>query len=384
MRVEIIFLRSIPLFLSSFRFVIVLFLIGLAIACKVGEVDPHQKVDHLFSSLISKNEPGVATLVIKEGQEVFKKGYGVRELRTFRPIDNHTNFRLASLTKAFTATAIMLLVREGKLAYQDRLTDIFPDFPEYGQEIKILNLLQHTSGLPDYEDLMPPCERNKPIEEVQIRDQEVLALLKKTDKGKFPPGTHWAYSNSGYVLLGLIVEKISGQSLPDFLEQRIFVPLGMKNTGAYVRGQKEIPERAFGHSKRKGQWVETDQSPTSATLGDGGIYSSLEDLAKWDEAWRGHKLFNGEEIKLALTPVKVPGRGPTEPDGNPAAYGFGWFLNPWKGHQRIWHYGETIGFRTAYQRFPDKNLTVIVLANRSDLEAISLALKVAEFYLIKD
>ena len=130
-----------------------------------------------------------------------------------------------------------------------------------------------------------------------------------------------------------------------------------------------------------GGWRETDQSPTSATLGDGGVYSSLEDLAKWDESLRRNTLLNEADLRPALEPVQVPAGPPVGPDGTPASYGFGWFLNPWKGHPRMWHYGETIGFRTAIQRFPGEKLTVVVLANRSDLDAAALALKVSDFYL---
>ncbi len=340
-----------------------------------------KQIDDMFAQLVLPQEPGAAVLVIKDGRRLFQKGYGVTDLRTFQPIDGRTNFRLASLTKQFTAASIMLLVREGKLGYEHRLTDIFPEFPEYGQAITIRHLLQHTSGLPDYEDLLPAYDQTKPVEEVQVKDRDVLALLQKTRSGKFVPGSQWAYSNSGYVLLGLVVEKVSGQPFPDFLRTRIFIPLGMTNTVAYVRNQNEVPHRAFGHTKKGDQWWETDQSPTSATLGDGGIYSSLEDLAKWDEAWRHNFLLSESEINLALTPVAVSGKGPTEPDGTPAAYGFGWFLNPWKGNKRMWHYGETRGFRTAIQRFPDGQLTVIVLANRSDLNARLLSLQVADFFL---
>ncbi len=320
-------------------------------------------------------------MVIKDGQPVFNQGYGVTDLRTFRPVGSNTNFRLASLTKAFTAAAVMLAVRDGKLRYEDRLTDIFPEFPAYGREISIRHLLQHTSGLPDYEDLLPAFDRTKPVEEVQVKDAEVLALLEKTNAGRFPPGSQWAYSNSGYVLLGLIVAKATGKPFDEFLQERIFEPLGMTQTVAYVRGKNEVPNRAFGHSKKDGRWVETDQSPTSATLGDGGVYSSVEDLAKWDKAWQAGGLLREAEINLALTPVSTPGQGPMEPDGTPAAYGFGWFLNPWKGQRRVWHYGETRGFRTALHRFPDKRLTIIILANRSDLDASSLCLRLAALFL---
>jgi len=174
------------------------------------------------------------------------------------------------------------------------------------------------------------------------------------------------------------VEKVSGRSFGDFQHDRIFVPLGMNHTIAYQRGKNEVANRAYGHTKENGAWQETDQSPTSATLGDGGIYSSLSDLAKWDAALRHHSLLSETEMRAALTPVPVP--GVHEPDGKPAAYGFGWFLNPYKGHHRMWHYGETVGFRTAIQRFTADNLTVIILCNRADLVPKNLALKVADLF----
>lgn len=364
------------------RALMILSLFFLIVMCRPEkESQPTNEIDTLFSGLISEHEPGAAVIVVKDGRVVFERGYGVTDLRTLRPIDSQTNFRLASITKQFTAAAVMLLVRDGRLRYEDSLTDIFPDFPEYGRAMTIGHLLTHTSGLADYEDLMPPYDSTIPVEQLQIKDVGVFDLLKAQEAGKFEPGSRWAYSNSGYVLLGLVVEKISGQSFSEFLRGRIFVPLGMTNTVAYERGKNKVPNRAYGHTKVDNRWQETDQSPTSATLGDGGVYSSLEDLAKWDEALRRHTLLSEKEIQPALIPVSVPGEGPTEPDGTPVTYGFGWFLNPWQGHNRMWHYGETVGFRTAIQRFTEDDLTVIVLCNRADLDARSLALKAAEFYL---
>jgi CubicO group peptidase (beta-lactamase class C family) len=325
--------------------------------------------------------PGAAVLVLKRGQPTFERGYGAADLRARRNIDQHTNFRLASVTKQFTAMAVMLLVHAGKLRYDERLTDIFPDFPEYGRAISIRNLLNHTSGIEDYEDLMSQLDPRLPVEQQQIHDEGVLDLLKKQKSTKFPAGTKWSYSNSGYVLLGLVVAKISGESFPDFLRQRIFAPLGMENTIAYVRGKNQVPNRAYGYTLENGEWKETDQSPTSATLGDGGVYSSVEDLAKWDRALRDQTLLSAREMAPAFTPVEVPRGQPTQPDGAPAAYGFGWFLNPYKGHRRMWHYGETVGFRTVIQRFPHNNLTIIVLCNRTDLNPAQLALQIADLYL---
>jgi CubicO group peptidase (beta-lactamase class C family) len=155
----------------------------------------------------------------------------------------------------------------------------------------------------------------------------------------------------------------------------------MGNTVAYQKGKDELRNRAYGHTCAEGHCKQTDQSTTSATLGDGGVYSSLDDLAKWDEALRSHTLLNEAEMRPALTLIEPPEGSPEEPDGRPADYGFGWFLNPFKGHKRMWHYGETIGFRTTIQRFPDDGLTIIILSNRSDLIPADLALKVADLYL---
>jgi CubicO group peptidase (beta-lactamase class C family) len=219
----------------------------------------------------------------------------------------------------------------------------------------------------------------------------------------FPPGTQWYYSNSGYVVLGLIVGKVSSQSFPKFLHQRIFAALKMDHTVAYVKGQNEITNRAYGHSKEGNTWKQTDQSPTSATLGDGGIYSSLTDLAKWDEALRTNKLLSQEETQLALTPITLlltsmnidaQPRWPANsdrPEGTPVSYGFGWFLDPWRTHSRMWHYGETMGFHSYIVRFglqnavsvddPLAGVTIIVLCNRTDISPESIALQIATLFL---
>jgi CubicO group peptidase (beta-lactamase class C family) len=350
------------------------------------------KIDAIFSPLADTKSPGFAVLVRKDGRVVFERGYGARDLRTFAPIDAETNFRLASCTKQFTAMATMLLVHDGKLQYEDKLTNVFPDFPGYGKNITIRNLLNHTSGLPDYEDLMIAVEtpRNSWMwtEDRQIQDAEVLMLLKQKRTDRFPPGTQWSYSNSGYVVLGLVVAKISGKSFGEFLRERIFAPLKMDHTLAYEKGKNEVSNRAFGHSKEGSGWKQTDQSPTSATLGDGGVYSSLADLAKWDAAFAPHSLLSEQEMQPALTPVKLAdGSQPKwpansdRPVGTPVSYGFGWFLDLYRGHSRMWHYGDTRGFHTYIQRFADPKLTVVVLCNRTDLDPEKLAQQVADLYL---
>jgi len=366
---------------SRARWVCILLWVVMAQPVSAVNSIESEKVDALLRSagLVAANVPGAAVGVLRNGEVLYERAYGVTDLKSLRKIDARTNFRLASVSKQFTAMAAMLLVHDGKLRYDESLTQVFPDFPRYGQAITIRNLLNHTSGLEDYEDLMPRPDPTLPVEQAQINDLGVLDLLKRQTSTKFAPGSKWAYSNSGYVLLGAIVQKVSGKSLPDFLEDRVFSPLAMTNTVAYVRGKNQVPNRAYGHSLEGGIWKQTDQSPTSATLGDGGVYSSIEDLAKWDHAIEKNTLLGGDEMQAALTPVNVPGIA--EPDGEPAQYGFGWFLNPYRGHPRMWHYGETVGFRTAIERFTRDRLTIIVLSNRADLDSSRLARQIADLYL---
>ncbi|MBS1857569.1 MAG: beta-lactamase family protein [Acidobacteria bacterium] len=341
--------------------------------------------DDVFSPLASTNTPGLAVLIRQDGRTVYRRGFGARDLRTLAPIDAVTNFRLASFTKQFTAASIMLLVHDGKLRYDTALTEFFLDFPAWGRAITIRHLLTHTSGLPDYEDLMGggPWTAGR-----QIQDGEALALIERQPHGKFAPGTSWAYSNSAYVVLGLAVAKVSGKPFPEFLHDRIFAPLGMTGTLAFIKGKSTLPNRAYGHSRRDGRFVETDQSSTSATLGDGGIYSNLTDLAKWDDALARHTLLSEAEMRPALTPATLAGGGatrwPLEPDGDnlapgkPVAYGYGWFLDPFQGRACMWHTGTTTGFRTFIARLPKEKITVVILANRADLDPRDLGTRAIE------
>jgi len=382
-----------------FRVITVLSCVALVCLCAgTGRAqEPAKSVDDsVFSGLVKPDEPGFAVLIRYAGRNGYQRTEGVRDLRSNAKITARTNFRLASFTKQFTAMAIMLLAHEGKLHYDDKLTKFYPGFPAYGKDITLRNLLNHASGLPDYEDLMDAAEKsNGPMwsAEKQIQDDEVMKLLMKEKQGKFAPGTSWSYSNSGYVVLGLIIAKVSGKPYREFLHDRIFAPLKMNHTAVYQKGKNEVPNRAFGHSKEKesGRFKETDQSATSATLGDGGIYSNVEDLAKWDDALRNHTLLSEKEFQPALAPVKLNDGSqpnwPKEPNddnlhpGRPVSYGFGWFLDPYEGHQRMWHTGTTMGFRTVIERFTeDHGLTVIMLCNRTDLDPEKLALKVAGYY----
>lgn len=379
---------------ASFGTLLVLSFVGVITASDTLSVTPEtlqRQIAGVILSVGKPADPGFAVVVKKGPEIIFEKGYGVCEFGQPGKIEPNTNFRLASVTKQFTAMAVMLLVHEGKLRYENRLTDIWPDFPAYGKAITVRQLLRHTSGLPDYENLMEAEEKAhgpRWSAENQIQDAEVLKLLKAQASGVFAPGTKWEYSNSGYVVLGLIVAKVSGRSYGDFLQERIFAPLGMNSTIVYVKGKNEVANRAFGHTKQGPSFKMTDQSATSATLGDGGIYSNVEDLAKWDNALTKHTLLGETEMALAWTPAKMADGSeyflPKSASNDkqdvsvPVAYGFGWFLDPYKGHLRQYHDGESIGFRSTIQRFVNDNLTIIILSNRTDTSPRALAEKIAD------
>jgi len=362
------------------------FLTVLLVATTVvtgAQPDLATSIDGLVTKLVTADSPGLAVGVLRDGHLVFARGYGFADLKTRAPITSATDFRLASVSKQFTATSIMLLVHDDQLSYDETLNRIFPEFPAYGRAIKIRNLLNHTSGLKDYEDIYEQKMAGVPADNIpQLHDQDVLRLLEQQDSGVFAPGTRWRYSNSGYAVLAMVVERISGERYKDFLQHRIFAPLGMAHTLAYVQGGNEVRNRAFGYryASDASTWQFADQSSTSAVLGDGGIYSSIEDLAKWDRALTANALLTKKEAEPAYTPVRVPG-GVQLPNGGASDYGFGWFLDVYKGHRRMWHYGDTSGFHTAIQRFPEDRITTIVLANRTDVDAGELALKVADLYL---
>ncbi len=351
----------------------------LALACHSSLAADRraQRIDAIFHLLASKHTPGLAVLVIKDGRTIFCKGYGVADLRTGVPITPQTNVRLASFTKQFTAAAIMLLAQEGRLHYDDPLSRFFPEFAAYGRSITIRQLLNHTSGLPDYEDLYVNKFAGTAAADIpQLKDADVLRIVEEQHSGVFPPGSKWQYSNSGYAVLAMIVEKVSGEPFGRYLAEHIFRPLAMRNTVAFEKGKNQVQQRAFGYQRQGDGWIFADQSPTSAVLGDGGVYSSLDDLARWERALAHHTLLSRAEMEPALTPVAVA----SSKDGTPVQYGFGWFLEPYRGRARMYHDGETCGFRTTIQRFLDERLTIIVLANRVDLDPDALALKVADLF----
>jgi CubicO group peptidase (beta-lactamase class C family) len=308
--------------------------------------------------------PGACVAVLRGGVPILQRAYGLADLEAQAAATAATNFRLASLTKQFTAAAILLLAQDGRLGLEDPVRKWLPALPDAAGGMVIRHLLTHTSGLIDYEDLIPKAATS------QLRDADVLRLLQAEDRGYFPPGTQYRYSNSGYVLLALIVARATRQDFASYLRKRVFQPLGMQNTVAFEAGVSAVAHRAFGYSAAGQSWARTDQSLTSATLGDGGIYSSIDDLAKWDAALYDDTLLQPESLRLAFQPA-------TRTDDPAVDYGFGWRIT---GDAR-WHSGETLGFRNVIVRRLERRLTVIVLTNRNDPPPYGTALAIAEVFL---
>ncbi|MEP6571825.1 MAG: serine hydrolase domain-containing protein [Gemmatimonadota bacterium] len=325
-------------------------------------------VDSLFAPFSTGDVPGASVLIVEDGKVLVRRSFGMAELEAHRPVTPATNFRLASLTKQFTAMSVMILADRGQLRFDDAIGGIIPGLPPHLQPITVRQLLNHVSGLADYEDLMSPGVT------VPLKDADVLALLKAHDSTKFAPGSEYEYSNSGYTMLAQIVEHVSKQRFADFLHHEIFEPLGMAHTVAFENGISTVSDRAYGYTLEGKSYVRTDQSLTSSVLGDGGIYTSIDDLTRWDAALYTTRLVRAETMAEAVKPAHLTTGGRSD-------YGFGWFLGDYRGVEGTWHTGTTIGFRNAIRRFPSRGLTIVVLTNRDEAKPLEIADRLADLML---
>jgi CubicO group peptidase (beta-lactamase class C family) len=322
------------------------------------------EIDQLMSRYTGE-VPGASLLVIRDGKAIVRRGYGYANLEQHVEANPETNYRLASVTKQFTATCILLLNQDGKLRLDDRVRKWLPQLPASDDKITLYNLLTHTSGLIDYEDLIPPSRTT------QLDDADVLSMIASQQRLYFEPGSAHRYSNGGFVLLGLVVERASGMDLADFMKKRIFQPLGMDHTLMYEHHRgPQVADRAYGYSDVDGGWARTDQDTTSATRGDGGIYSSIDDIARWDAALYTDRLLSADSRRMAFTAH--------EPTDDPdTSYGFGWRISG----DTVWHSGETIGFRNVIVRWPKQHVTVVILSNRNQFQPYPLALTIGQLFL---
>ena len=335
---------------------------ALAVLASAAAAQPNEAaVDSIMSTYARPGMPGAAVLVVKDGRVALEKGYGLADVEAGTPVTRETDFRLASLTKQFTATAIMLLAADGRVRYDDPVTMCVPELPAYARGVTLRHLLQHTGGLPDYEDFVPDSQTR------QVLDAEIPALVARSDTAYFAPGTRFRYSNTGYVLLALVVERASGQRFADVLRDRVFAPLGMSGSLAREDRGPPVPHRAYGYTVRASGVRRTD------------VYTPVRDLARWDAALDRHQLVSADAQRLAwTTPPQLPAGDAVPFPG--AGYGFGWFVDREGGELRLRHHGESRGFTNAVVRYPERRLAVWILTNRTGGAPWDLAQRIAELY----
>lgn len=309
---------------------------------------------------------GACVLAIDGGRVVFEHAAGIANVEDNSPCTTASNFRMASVSKQFTATAVLLLVDRGKLSLDDTLDKFFPGFPQYGRKITVKHLLTHTSGLPAYDEGLIPKGTT-----LQLDDLDVLHILMDTREPRFAPDEKWEYSNSGYAMLGLIVEIAADKPFHEFMLDEVLKPLGMNDSVLYQRGLNEVSNRAFGHSREGDKWVQTDQSLTSAIRGDGAIYTSLRDYQKWLAGIEKQKLLSPKSYEAMFTPHVV-----TDRYGN--QYGYGWFIDTYRNEPRIHHNGDSQGFRLCAQRFPKRNAAILIQINNNIDDATHVMTKIGE------
>mgnify|MGYP001247403063 CR=1 FL=1 len=330
-------------------------------------------IDELFAFTRDGRHPGAAVMVIQDSVIRRRRGYGLADLEAGTPITGETCFYLCSLSKAFTAMAIMLLAEAGQVSYDDALPRFFPEFPVYGRAITIRSLLHHTSGLPDHFQL---SARSDLAELTGLTNQSVLDWLRRREAGDFPAGERRQYSNSGYVLLAMIVARASGQPFHRFLRARIFAPLGMRHTLVYDESKPAVSRLAPAYAP-----VDTPDGDgyrrwdyNLLTSGGGGIFSCIDDLYRWDQALAKEQLVSAATFREAYTPGHLN-------DGSEFGYGYGWEIGQFRGRKQIAHTGGLASYHTRFLRYPDERLSVIVLGNTDRVDAVASAQQIAALYL---
>ncbi len=311
--------------------------------------------------------PGLALEIIQNGKPTKIAAYGLANLEWSNAVTADTVFEIGSVTKQFTAAGILLLQQDGKLSVDDKLSKFIKDIPPAWTNITLRHLLTHTSGIKNYTTL-DGFELTRHLSQSQF-------IHKMADVPMdFQPGEKWSYCNSAFNLLGFVIEDVSGQKYWDYMQRRIFGPLGMTNT-SNRDPRNIIPNRASGYeTDRAGHYINRDYDLTDI-FSAGAIVSTVGDLAKWNAALDAQKLLSSETEAQMWTPVHLNG-------GSTHAYGFGWFLDPLQGHQNIGHSGTTSGFSASIQRFPRDGLAVIILTNSNESGiATKVAKKIAMLYL---
>lgn len=327
-------------------------------------------VDGLYTPLNEKASPGIAVLVAKDGKILYKKGFGFADMDKKVPVSPETKFRIGSVTKQFTAAAILKLQEEKRLQVSDKLSKYIPDFPR-GEEVTLHHLLTHTSGIHSYTgkgDFLAKVTST-------ITNEELLKYF-RDDPYDFGPGEQWRYNNSGYFLLGYIIEKVSGKSYDQYLKENFFDPLKMTSTGVHA-STLALDNEARGYMNTAGIYANALNWDMSWAGGAGALYSTLEDLYRWNEGLFSGKVLSEKSLKAAFTPVLL--NNGKLPEGT--KYGYGWGLGSFRGLEEVQHSGGLHGFHAQLLRLPEENLTVVILTNISPPNVTFDPNVLAEFYL---
>lgn len=335
-----------------------------------SESDPCIAIDAMLSKVFKPGEPGAAVIVVQDERVIFRRGYGTANLEQDVPIRPEMVFRIGSITKQFTAVAILMLAEENKLALDDCITQYLPNYPVPGDTITIEQLLTHTSGIPNHTDMPDFWSTSR-------NDATVDELIEsfKNEPLEFTPGDQWKYSNSGYVLLGAILEKVSGQTYADVIEAWIFEPLGMANS-SYGGHREIIPGRVAGYHHTENSSENAEYFSMSLSYAAGGLLSSVDDLAKWDSALYGEQLISQENLQRAFSPFRLN-------DGALCHYGYGWEINDFKNRKTLRHSGAIPGFTTYAMSIPDERLFIAILANSESIgrRPTDLSFRIADLFL---
>ncbi len=309
------------------------------------------RLDAAIAPSFKADEPGATVIVTKDGKTVFRKAYGMADVAKKVPMTPEAVMRIGSITKQFTSTAIMMLADEGKLSVSDDITKYLPDYPSRGKRITIEHLLTHTSGILSYTS-------KRGFAATMNKDMTVAEMIDgfKNEPLDFEPGSKYRYNNSGYFLLGAIIEKVSGMPYARFVEQRIFVPLGMNHTAYEGYERAAAAPRASGHTPAAGHYGASTPLSMTQPYAAGAIVSTVDDLARWDVAVSSGKLLKAASWQQAFTPYALPG-------DTKSSYGYGWITGNVRGVPVIAHGGSINGFQAYAMRVPSEKLYVAVLTN---------------------
>ncbi len=331
-----------------------------------------EQVDGLFAPWDRPDSPGFALAVVQDGRIVYKRGYGMADLERDVPLTPASIFDIASTSKQFVAMAVLMLANEGKLSLDEDVRTCLPEVPDYGKPITIRHLVHHTSGIRDYVELMMLAGMSW---EYDYYEEEIIALIARQKALNFEPGEEYLYSNSGYLLLGQIVQRVSGQSLGDFARERIFESLGMHHTCFYDDFRRIVPNRAIGYTRSSKGGYEIELYKNDL-VGNGGVLTSVEDLFLWDQNFYDNRLGGGGPGLIEQ--MHTPG---TLNDGEELDYAFGLIVGEYRGLRMVSHAGGWAGYRAELIRFPDQRFSVICLSNLANTDPTAMAKRVADLYL---